>query len=310
MKFEHCRSCRDEVVWWAFFVNIAQMTYKGLLGTMTGSAALIADSMHSGADVVASSVTMLSLKISAKPADSKHPYGYGNIQFISSAIVGLILIMGALYLIYESVLSIVNGDISAPNVAAVLGAGLSALTNELMYRYQSCVGKENNSPAILANAWDNRSDALSSVAVLVGIVIAVLGFPIADNLAAIAVGFLVIRIGVELNSDAITGLMDSSIEIDDLKAVYDIVNEIEGIEGIAYLRGRNVGEELHIEINVKVNRHLSVREGDRIVEWIEEKVRYDLSHVKEIRVLLTPVEVVGKRQNRSGIDTIPVVSGV
>ena len=87
MKFEHCKECRDEVVWWAFFVNIAQMTYKGLLGIMTGSAALIADAMHSGADVVASSVTMASLKISAKPADERHPYGYGNSQFISSSIV-------------------------------------------------------------------------------------------------------------------------------------------------------------------------------------------------------------------------------
>ncbi len=211
MKHEYCSVCRDEVVWWALIVNVAQMTYKGLLGMMTGSAALIADAMHSGADVVASSVTMASLKISNKPADESHPYGYGNIQFISSSIVGLILIIGAIYLIYQSSMSIINGDISTPSVVAVLGAAVSALTNELMYRYQSCVGTENNSPAIMANAWDNRSDAISSLAVLVGIVIAVMGFPMADNLAAIAVGLLVIRIGVELNTEAISGLMDSSI---------------------------------------------------------------------------------------------------
>jgi cation diffusion facilitator family transporter len=296
MKFEHCKECRDEVVWWAFFVNIAQMTYKGLLGIMTGSAALIADAMHSGADVVASSVTMASLKISAKPADERHPYGYGNIQFISSSIVGLILILGAIYLIYESFMAILAGEISAPNVAAVLGAALSALTNELMYRYQSCVATENNSPAIMANAWDNRSDALSSVAVLVGILIAVMGFPIADNLAAIAVGFMVIRIGVELNTDAISGLMDTSIEIEDLKEVYDLVNEIEGVEGIAYLRGRNVGEDLHVEINIKVNRNLSVAESDDITDRITEKIEYEVGHVKDVLVLMTPVEVVGKKK--------------
>ncbi|QEP43984.1 magnetosome biogenesis CDF transporter MamB [Ectothiorhodospiraceae bacterium BW-2] len=298
MKFEHCRQCRDEVVWWAFFVNIAQMIYKGLLGVMTGSAALIADAMHSGADVVASSVTMMSLKISNRPADDQHPYGYGNIQFISSSIVGIILILGAIYLIYESFMAIMLGDISSPNAAAVLGAGLSALTNELMYRYQSCVGKENNSPAIIANAWDNRSDALSSVAVLVGIVIAVMGFPIADNLAAIAVGFMVIRIGVELNTDAINGLMDSSMEIDDLKLVYDGVSEIEGVEGIAYLRGRNIGEELYVEINIKIDRKLSVKEADQIGDWVEEKIRYELVHVKDVLVLYTPVELVGRRSDK------------
>ncbi|MES9881214.1 MAG: magnetosome biogenesis CDF transporter MamB [Sedimenticola sp.] len=296
MKHEYCNVCRDEVVWWALIVNVAQMTYKGLLGMMTGSAALIADAMHSGADVVASGVTMASLKISNKPADESHPYGYGNIQFISSSIVGLILIIGAIYLIYQSSMSIINGDISTPSVVAVLGAAVSALTNELMYRYQSCVGTENNSPAIMANAWDNRSDAISSLAVLVGIVIAVMGFPMADNLAAIAVGLLVIRIGVELNTEAISGLMDSSIEVDDLKTVYDLINDVEGVEGIAYLRGRNVGENLHIEVNVKVNRNISVVESDRIAEWIKEKVEYDMFHISDVLVLVTPVEVVGKKK--------------
>ena len=306
MKYEYCRGCRDEVVWWAFLVNIGQTVYKGSLGIMTGSAALVADAMHSGADVVASGVTMMSLKMSDRPADEKHPYGYGNIQFISSAIVGLILILGAIYLIYESTMSIVHGNINTPSVFAVLGAGLSALTNELMYRYQNCVGQENNSPAILANAWDNRSDALSSLAVLVGIIIAIAGFPIADNLAAIAVGFMVIRIGVELNTDAINGLMDSSIEIDDLKTVYDLVTDIDNVEGICYLRGRNVGEDMHIELDIKVDRNLSVREGDRISEWIEEKVKYELPHVRDVRIMLTPVEVVG-RENK-GINTPIIVN--
>lgn len=310
MKTEYCRPCRDEVVWWAFYVNIGQMIYKGLLGTMTGSAALIADSMHSGADVVASGVTMMSLKISSKPADDKYPYGYGNIQFISSAIVGTILILGAIYLIYESVMGIIRGDISAPNMAALFGAALSALANELMYRYQSCVGTENNSPAIMANAWDNRSDALSSVGVLIGILIAVMGFPIADNIAAVLVGLMVIRIGVELNTDAISGLMDSSMEMEDLKIVYDLVDDVDGVEGIAYLRGRNVGEDLHIEVNVKVNKDLSVRECDRISDWIKERIEYELIHANHIRVLFTPVHVVGER-DRTGrqkkVIDIPVV---
>lgn len=306
MKFEYCRGCRSEVVWWAFLVNIGQTIYKGSLGIMTGSAALIADSMHSGADVVASGVTMMSLKLSNRPSDEHHPYGYGNIQFISSAIVGIILILGATYLIYESTMSIIAGDITTPSIFAVLGAGLSALTNELMYRYQNCVGQENNSPAILANAWDNRSDAISSLAVLVGIVIAVMGFPIADNLAAIAVGFLVIRIGIELNTDAIKGLMDSSIETDDLKIIYNLVLDIDGVEGITYLRGRNVGEHMQIEIDIKVNRNIPVSEADRISEWVEEKVTYELPHVTEVRVMMTPVEVVGqKKKSKSSI--IPVV---
>jgi cation diffusion facilitator family transporter len=310
-KFEHCRDCRDEVVWWAFLVNIGQMTYKGLLGMMTGSAALVADAMHSGADVVASGVTMASLKLSNRPADEKHPYGYGNIQFISSSIVGLILIFGAIYLIYESVSAIIAGDISEPNPMALLGALVSALTNEIMYRYQSCVGTENKSPAIMANAWDNRSDALSSVGVLVGIGIAVMGFPIADNIAAVVVGFMVIHIGIELNQEAISGLMDSSLDIDELKEVYDLAQEVDGVIGVVYLRGRHVGEEMHVDLNVYVDKGLSVREGDQIVRWVKEKIEYGVEHVHDIRVSLTPAQVVSankRRRPRRSSGEIPVVT--
>ena len=98
MRHEACKFCRKEVVWWAILVNIAQMSYKGLLGLMTGSAALIADSMHSGADVIASLVTMTSVKISSRQRSDDYPYGYGNIQYISSSIVGLILVIALLTL--------------------------------------------------------------------------------------------------------------------------------------------------------------------------------------------------------------------
>jgi len=291
MKFEECKACRDEVVWWAFFVNVCQTTYKGLLGFMTGSAALIADAMHSGADVAASLVTIFSLKISSRPADEKYPYGYGNIQYISSSIVGLILIFGALYLIYESAMKVFMGDIGTPNPVALLGAGISALTNEIMFRYQNCVGTENKSPAIIANAWDNRSDAISSLAVLVGILLAVVGFPIMDAIAAIAVGILVIRIGIELNMEALYGLMDTTIELDDLKSVYHIALETPGVQGISMLRGRNVGEDVQIEMEVYIDKDLKVFEGELIADAISDKIKEEEAHVKDVFIGLSPIDI-------------------
>lgn len=289
MKFEHCKSCRDEVIWWAIFVNIAQTTYKGLLGVMSGSAALVADSMHSGADVVASIVTMASVKISKRASNEDYPFGFGNVQFISSSVVGLILIVGAMYLMYESVIKIVSGDITEPSVLALLGAIVSVIVNELMYRYQSCVGKENNSPAIIANAWDNRSDALSSLGVLVGIAIAVLGFPIADTLAAFVVAILVAKIGVELNIDAVNGLMDTSVEMDVLVDVYDIAARTPLVKEVQYLRGRNVGEDVHLEICLCVDGDLKVYECDFIVDAVKENIFSDIKHVTDVQVIIIPV---------------------
>lgn len=170
MKSDECLKCRDIVPRYAFGVNLGLAIYKGMLGVISGSAALVADALHSLADVVCTVVTIISLKISAQPADDDHHYGHGKIQFVSSAIVGTVLFTGAVLLFFEAVLKVLEGNAEAPASIAVMGALVSITINELMYRYQSCVGKELNSPALKANAWDNRSDALSSVGVLFGII--------------------------------------------------------------------------------------------------------------------------------------------
>ncbi|MBF0370607.1 MAG: magnetosome biogenesis CDF transporter MamB [Magnetococcales bacterium] len=289
MKFDHCNQCRDKVIWWALANNIFLACYKGILGGLTGSAALVADAFHSSADVIASTVTMISLKISAKPADEDHAYGHGKIQFISSSIVGLILLIGAFFIMIGAIKDLVRGEYEAPEKIALIGALVSVLCNELMYRYQSCVGHENNSPAILANAWDNRSDAFSSIAVLIGIGFATFGFPIADPLAAFGVSILVIRIGIELNVDAIEGLMDTSPEMEELQVIYDITRGVAGVLGISYLRARSTGEELQVEVSVEVDENLKVYEGDLIVEFLQKKIFDEMEHVGGVQVFLNPV---------------------
>ncbi|MBF0448130.1 MAG: magnetosome biogenesis CDF transporter MamB [Magnetococcales bacterium] len=291
MKFDHCRACKTEVTWYSIFVNVFLVIFKGLLGALSGSAALVADSFHSSADVIASSVTMISLKISSKPADENHSYGHGKIQFISSAIVGLILLTGSIFIMIGAIKNIVAGHYEAPDKIALLGAAVSILCNEFMFRYQSCVGKENNSPAILANAWDNRSDAYSSMAVFVGIAFATFGFPIADALAALGVSLMVIRIGLELINDSIDGLMDASPEMEDLQGIYRAARKVAGILGISYMRARTIGEELHVEINIEVDETLKVYEGDLIVEVLTQKISQELEHVGTVQVFLTPLVI-------------------
>jgi cation diffusion facilitator family transporter len=288
MKFDHCKDCREEVVWWAFYVNICQTAFKGVLGFLSGSAGLLADSLHSGADVVASAVTMFCVKMSDKPADERYPYGYGNIQYISSAIVGMILLFGAMFLMYESVLKIMSGNLEAPSIVAALGAAVTIVTNELMYRYQVCVGNENNSPAIIANAWDNRSDAMSSVAVLVGVVASVIGFPIADTLAAIGVSLLVGKIGIELISESVKGLMDSSVDVEILQTAWQVTMENPQVHSIYFMRGRNVGEEVHLDIRLRVDPSLRVKDSTAVAEAVKARIQQELPHARDIRLFVSP----------------------
>jgi cation diffusion facilitator family transporter len=288
MKFNHCKDCREEVVWWAFVVNICQTTFKGILGLLSGSAGLLADSLHSGADVVASGVTMFCVKMSDKPADEKYPYGYGNIQYISSAIVGMILLAGAIFLMYESIIKIISGNLEVPSLVAAVGAAVTIITNELMYRYQICVGTENNSPAIIANAWDNRSDAMSSVAVLVGVVASVIGFPIADTLAAIGVSLLVGKIGIELIAESVKGLMDTSVDGETLTTVWQVAKSHPAVHSIYFLRGRNVGEEIHFDVRLRVDPRLMIRESAAIAEEVKAQIQQAVPHARDIRLLVGP----------------------
>ncbi|MBF0350125.1 MAG: magnetosome biogenesis CDF transporter MamB [SAR324 cluster bacterium] len=286
MRFEACKQCRTEQGIHSFLVNLFMALFKGVLGVLTGSAALVADGLHSSADVIATSVTMVSVWISGKPASKSYAYGYGNIQFISAAIVGMILLLGALYLFVNATINIVSGLIESPNMLAVIGAIVSITMNQLLFHYQKCVGQENNSPAIMSNAWDNRSDALSSAAVLFGIIVAVLGFPIADPLAAIAVSLVIVKIAVELLIDAVNGLMDHSPDITELHEVYRVAESIEGVRGISSLKMRRHGEITLVDIGIKVPPDMRVYEGDLIALAVKVKVSKSMEHETDVQVFV------------------------
>ncbi|MEI8395119.1 MAG: magnetosome biogenesis CDF transporter MamB [Rhodospirillaceae bacterium] len=296
MTSQLCRECGDRVVWWGMGANSTMMVFKAVLGIVGGSAALVADSMHSGADVVADWVTLFSVWVSKREPDDEYPYGLGNVQFISSAVVGLILFVGAAAWIYESVDKIIEGHPSTPSFLAAIGALVSIITNEIMYRYEICAGRKNNSPALIAVAWDNRSDAISSVGVLIGVIVAIAGFPIADTVAAVFVALMVAKIGVDLNISAVKGLMDSSVDTEILEQVYRLAAETSRVQGIRFLRGRNIGEEIHLDINVYLDGTCKVFESDFIAGAIRDKIFASVEHVKDVRVGVTPASAQGVRK--------------
>jgi cation diffusion facilitator family transporter len=284
-----CGECKNKAPFYSFLANFSMMVYKGVLGVVSGSAALKADALHSLADVVCSLVTMACMKISGRKENEDYQYGYGKIQYFSSAIVGIILFLGALFLFVESAILISKGTATAPHPIAIWGAIMSIVINEIMYRYQLCVANENNSPAIRADALDNRSDAMSSVGVLFGIFGALIGFPVLDPLAAMFVAFLVIKIGIELVSDALRGLLDGSIEIKDLKKIYKATESVNGVQSISYVRGRFMGEKSWIDVEIEINSNLVVEKADEISEEVRQAIEQAVDHLGEVAVYCKPI---------------------
>lgn len=288
MKFESCKKCQHNTMWFVFWGNSFLTVYKGVLGIITGSAALVADAVHSLADVLSTIVTMLSIKFSNQPADDEHTYGHGKIQYVSSSLTGLLLLAGAIMIFKEAFNAIVTGEFPPPSPLAMFGAVLSIFVNEGMYRNQVCLATQINSPAVQANAWDNRSDAIASSAVLFGITMAVFGYPIADPLAALGVSLIIAKIAYELNVEAIKGLLDTSADADELKLIYQITRKTPGVLGISYLRARVMGESLHVEVNVQVDQKLLVYEGDIVVEFLRDRIMKNIGRESEVHVFLSP----------------------
>ncbi|MBO1225264.1 MAG: magnetosome biogenesis CDF transporter MamB [Candidatus Scalindua sediminis] len=292
MKSEKCLRCKKLVPAYALVVNISLVFFKGILGFISGSVALMADAFHSLADALCTIVTIVSLKMSAHPEDKEHPYGHGKIQYFSSAIVGFTLLTGALFLFYESFLKIIEGNIKAPGSIAILGAVISICLNEMMFRFQNCAAKEFNSPALKANAYDNRADAISSTAVLGGIVGSLAGYPVLDQFAAMFVALMVARIGLGLLSESSKGLMDTSLDIDTLKGIYKRAVNVENVKGISYLRGHSLGEKHRVDIEIEVDREIPVSQSDIIAMNVKESISRETEHIGEIMVFIMPEKVV------------------
>ncbi|MBF0144360.1 MAG: magnetosome biogenesis CDF transporter MamB [Magnetococcales bacterium] len=289
MKYPHCGQCRDEVTWYSIWFNVFMVVYKVIMSLVTNCAALMADAFHSLADLLASVFTLVSLRISDRPADEKFAYGYGKIQHISSGIVGLILVIGSIFILVDALVSILNNTYATPDRMALVAAVVSTVGNELMFHYQRCVAIENNSPAIMANAWDNRSDAFSSVGMVIGLFFAtILGFPIADPLAAILLSLLVIKIGLELIIEAVDDLMDAAPDVAELEGLHQIIRAFPRVGGVNYLRARSLGEKLYIEADIRVDKNLKVYEGDVILAALREKILLGRENVGRIQFYLTP----------------------
>ena len=212
MKYAACEKCARSVGKVNIVGNILMILIKGYMGVVGGSKGLIADAVHSCADLLATIVMIIGLHISGQEKDEAYPYGYGKAEYIVAVVIYLFLFVIGTYILFDGARAILEGRRVTPCLSAAWGAIFSIAINELMFRQSVCAGAQINSPSITAKAWETRSDVLSSIAVLIGILGAKMGFHFMDPLAAIIVGVIILRVCVEQVRGAITNLMDGAPE--------------------------------------------------------------------------------------------------
>jgi cation diffusion facilitator family transporter len=294
MKHKACKKCAAAVGSVTVIASILLILFKGYLGVVGGSKGLIADAIHSCADLLAAIVMIIGHKVSRQETDEKYPYGYGKFEHIVAIIIYLFLFVIALYILFDGFHAIVAKRHVVPCAIALWGALISIAINELVFRMSACAGTQINSPSMLALAWESRSDVYSSIAVVVGIIGSWMGFHFMDPLAAIIVGLIILKICFEMSKEAILHLIDKvPDEIDPeklrrkiLAKSKDIILDVKNI----WVREIGVGLEFHIEIEVP--DCLTVTEGEDIKESTSQLVKGLFEREATVNVLLIPTEQV------------------
>ncbi len=281
-----CQKCARSVPWVSFWGNFALAVYKLFVGVLGGSSALIADAMHSFADVVGSVGIVIATHVSAKEPDEDYPYGRGKAEFLGAVFVYTILLFFAFGIVAHSLTLMSSDDLKAPHFATLLGAVVSVFHNVIMFQYLTCVGRRNNSPAILADAFENRADAISSVACIGGILGAMLIHPICDPIAALLVGVIIFWNCQEQLREAIKGLMDTALPDEETDEATDIILGIDGVVDLAFLRTRRTGARYWLDIGIEVDELLDVEAADVIAKKIGAQLsRYPFCHHAEVFVV-------------------------
>jgi len=270
---KECYWCAKHVGGINLWANLGLLIVKLLGGIFGGSQALIADAVHSLSDVIVAILVIVGLKVSSSPPDDDHHWGHGNIEFIVSAIIGMLLVCTAIAITVVSLLSIIQGDMYNPSILAVWAAAISVVANEIMFRHSLCAGEQMDSPAMIANAWENRSDVYSSLAVLVGVFGARMGIVILDPVAAIIVGFMIAGNGLQTLMLGVRGMTDSSF--DDkamLSQIRKLVLKENGIVDVGRLRARKTGQKVWIDLEAIFKPEMKVAEVKKIIDSIRKNV--------------------------------------
>jgi cation diffusion facilitator family transporter len=286
---EKCKTCADRVMWVCLAGNAFMCLFKGIIGFISGSLAVLADCLHSGADVLVSAVAIVAVYLGKKPPDKTHPYGHGKSEFIGGVFVGFVLLCASACVVVSAVGHLLRtGTPGRPHPIALAAAAISILVNEMLFRWTICAAKRVNSAALEAEAWDNRSDSMSSIPVFFGVLGAQFGFRSLDPLAALFVGLLVGKIGFQLLNKNLHGLMDMPLHSEEISRMRELVVAVAGVKGIGYLRTRGMGRHYLADLQILVDPRTTVEKSSTIAREVRSILRRKITHLKDITIVCKP----------------------
>jgi cation diffusion facilitator family transporter len=291
ISYKECARCEKSAGLTAIFVNLLLAVFKLIVGVVSGSKAVIGDSFYSFKDFLTSVVVFVGGRVSGKPADENHPYGHGKIEFVAIFLISILIIIGTFFLFIHSVKDVwhaYTGGIKPPMFIAFWAAIISMAANYKLSEYLYCVGDRAKSLSILANARHNHSDAISSALVAVAILATRFGLYFADPLAAVIETIDLIRLCWVMMSDALKGIMDSSVDDGILRRVEWSASLVPGVRRISSVKARKVGQAIWLDVVIKVDKDQTLDKGCQIGGRTEHTIRKHVENIAGINLAVEP----------------------
>ncbi len=270
-----------KATWTGFAVNALLTFFKLFAGFRGGSAAMIADGVHSLSDFFTDIVVLVGFKFTEKPADDEHNYGHGKYETLATVVISLALLLVGYKILTSGIMSIYEvlfkgKIIEQPKMIALVAAVFSIGSKELLFRYTRRVGEMIQSSAVIANGWHHRSDAFSSIGTMVGIGGAIFlgrNWAFLDPLASLIVSVFIFKVSFRILMPAVNELLESSLQDEEIAYIKKIIEASPYIQNYHHLRTRRIGAKVAIEVHFVFEKTMSIREAHSYATEVEKKIQ-------------------------------------
>ncbi|MBK9575921.1 MAG: cation transporter [Fibrobacterota bacterium] len=281
-----------QITWVGIWVNLVLSIAKIFAGIVGNSKALIADGIESGADIVTSLALVVGSKFWSAPPDKDHPYGHRRIETIMTLGIGVVVGVVGLSIIWNALSSIRMGIHSHPTILALVVAVVSVLSKEWLFQWSAREGRKIQSMSVIANAWHHRSDAISSIPVVLSVGAAQF-FPewsFLDAIGAIIAGGFILKASFDIAWPALRQMIDTGAAQSTVAKLESIATSVQGVRSVHSLRTRYLGSSIGVDLHIVVDPEITVVQGHEIGDEVEAQMKAQLPEVCEVLIHLDPFE--------------------
>ncbi len=274
--------------------NVLLSVFKLMAGIFAHSGAMISDAVHSASDVFSTFVVMIGIKISARASDKEHPYGHERMECVAAIVLATILCITGLGIGKNAIAKLQDGNDAGmviPGILALVAAIVSIVVKEAMFWYTRGAARKIDSGALMADAWHHRSDALSSVGALVGILFARNGYPMMDAVASLIICVFIVKASYDIFKDAVDKMVDKACDEETERELRKFVEAQPGVLGVDLLQTRVFGNKIYVDLEIGADENSTLKESHQVAEQVHDKLEIQFPKVKHIMIHVNPKSV-------------------